>query len=115
MQSGNYFGITGSRLEARGEHGQGRALSSHHVPVGPDRALAVPHCGTDRQDTPSHAESPQELATGDLKLFFITVTILTFLLSVLNFDGHSGEREGCYSFALKLEMASPALCCLLHS
>lgn len=79
--------------------GQSGVLGSHHFPVGSDKALALqpagPRSGTDRQGTSSPAESSQELATGDLKLFFITVAILTFTISVLSFDGQSGEREEC--------------------
>lgn len=80
--------------------GQGGVLGSHHFPVGFDKTLALqpagPRSGTNRQGTSSPAESSQELATGDLELFFITVATLNFPISVLNFDGQSGEREKCY-------------------
>lgn len=96
-----------------------RGQGSHHFPVGFEKALALqparPRSSTDRPGSSSAAESSQELAAGDLKLFFILVAILTFLISVLNFDGQSGEREKCYSFALKCETASSALTYLMCS
>jgi len=73
-------------------------LGSHHFPAGFDKGLALqpagPRSGSNRQGPSSPTQSSQEHAT-DLKLVFVTVAMLTFLISVLNFDGQSGEREQC--------------------